>query len=323
VAERPAAGRALPRLELRIERLQATFRFTFAFHAREVRFEIDRGSGFERIFPETFSFHARRHDPSELFLQLDDLLHKPQRLHRDANARDSRELVQRLLAAAPVYLDRTCDDLDGDDRLEDATRLRFHQDVALLAQLLVRFGESRDLAQTRPLRLSGWVLRRRMFRSLCVLVEGRVGADYLMRYVAGRADPVEPSDDPTESGFFHALESGNPALVDRMIVRMAERAFYQWVEGVCLDESNQAFEKEDSPFESREAEILEAVTVRGRREIRVGADLSPFLRRADRDCLRVLGPCSVRSRCPSWSRSSRTTAHPASSTSSAPRRWSS
>ena len=39
-----------------------------------------------------------------------------------------------------------------------------------------------------------------------------------------------------------------PAAVDRMILRMAERAFYLWVEGVCLDEENQAFEKEDSPF---------------------------------------------------------------------------
>ena len=57
--------------------------------------------------------------------------------------------------------------------------------------------------------------------------------------------------------FFHILESGDSRkLVDRMIVRMAERAFYLWLEGVCLDEDNQAFEKEDSPFASREEEIL-------------------------------------------------------------------
>ena len=33
----------LERLELRVERLRLTFRFTYAFHAREVRFECDRG----------------------------------------------------------------------------------------------------------------------------------------------------------------------------------------------------------------------------------------------------------------------------------------
>ena len=64
----------MERLELRVERLEVTFRFTFAFHAREVRFELDDGEGFQRIFPETFSFHLDRHDPSELRMQLDDLL---------------------------------------------------------------------------------------------------------------------------------------------------------------------------------------------------------------------------------------------------------
>ena len=34
---------ALERMELRIERLRLVFRFTYAFHAREVRFECDRG----------------------------------------------------------------------------------------------------------------------------------------------------------------------------------------------------------------------------------------------------------------------------------------
>ncbi|NQZ98827.1 MAG: hypothetical protein HRU01_20175, partial [Myxococcales bacterium] len=55
-----SAASALDRLELRIERLGITVRFTYAFHAREVRFERDTGNGFERIFPETFSFHADR-----------------------------------------------------------------------------------------------------------------------------------------------------------------------------------------------------------------------------------------------------------------------
>jgi hypothetical protein len=82
-------GGGVERLELRVERLQATFRFTFAFHAREVRFEVDEGEGFRRVFPETFSFHRERHDPAELSLQLDDLLRKPQLLSMRAHRRDS------------------------------------------------------------------------------------------------------------------------------------------------------------------------------------------------------------------------------------------
>ncbi len=284
----PPRRGGLSRLTLRIERLQATFRFTFAFHAREVRFEIDRGDGFERIFHETFSFHAGRHDPTELILQLDDLLRRTRLLHPNANRRDSRELVGRLLAAAPVYLDGICAELDADDQLDEAMHLRFHQDVALLAQLLVRFGESLEAEPIRPIRLAGYVLRRRMYRSLEVVTRGRVSAEYLLRYVARQVDPVDPGDDPTESGFFHALESGEPERVDRMLVRMTERAFYQWVEGVCLDEDNQAFEKEDSPFGDRESEILAAVTAAGSDAIRCGEDISPFLRRGDRDCLRLL-----------------------------------
>lgn len=34
--------RGIARLELKVERLALRFRFTFAFHAREVRFEIAR-----------------------------------------------------------------------------------------------------------------------------------------------------------------------------------------------------------------------------------------------------------------------------------------
>ena len=282
------SGRGLPRLELRIERLQAVFRFTFAFHAREVRFEIDRGEGFERIFPETFSFHVERHDPAELILQLDDLLHRTRLLHPNANRRDSRELVRRLLSAAPVYLDEICERLDADTELDERIHLRFHQDVALLSQLFVRFEQTVDFDRNRPIRLAGYVLRRRMCRSLEIVMRRRVSRSYLARYIDGEVDPVDASDDPTESGFFHALEGDDPDRVDRLLLRMAERAFYQWVEGICLDEDNQAFEKEDSPFESREVEILRAVTAAGATTIRRGEDLSPFLRRRDRDCLRLL-----------------------------------
>jgi hypothetical protein len=73
-----------------------------------------------------------------------------------------------------------------------------------------------------------------------------------------------------------------------MVTRMAERAFYMWLDGVCLDEDNQAFEKEDSPFGTREEETLAAILRPDARQLQRGADLVPFLRRPSRDCLRIL-----------------------------------
>jgi len=281
---------ALPRLELKVERLQLTFRFTFAFHAREVRFEVAReGGDFERIFPETFSFHASRHDPTELFLQLEDLLTKSRLLGPKASARDARNLMVRMLSSAPRYLDGLCDHLESSQRLRPDARLRFHQDVALLSQILLRFNETQDLGDGRLLRIAGYSLRRRMYESLRVLLVDRVDSDYLEAYVDGRVHPVDSSDDPSESGFFQVLETGEPEAVNRMIVRMAERAFYLWLEGVCLDEENQAFEKEDSPFADRESEVLAAITVSGSSRIERSRDLMPFLCRDDRNCHRLLG----------------------------------
>lgn len=280
--------RGLPRLELRVERLQLRFRFTFAFHAREVRFEIARGSGeFERIFPETFSFRAPEHDPTELFLQLEDLLSKPRLLGPRTTARDARNLLVRLLSNAPRYFEELFRQTDGGSRLGDAQRLRFHQDLALLSQICLRFIETHELDGGRPLRLAGFALRRRIYESLRELVTGRVDPGYLQRYVEGSEKLVDSSDDPTESGFFQVLETGEKAAADRMILRMAERAFYLWVEGVCLDEENQAFEKEDSPFLDRESEMIGAIAVRGATRIERGRDLMPFLRRSDRNTKRI------------------------------------
>ncbi len=285
-----AAGVALPRLELRVERLQLTFRFTFAFHAREVRFEIAQGDAdFERIFPETFSFNATRHDPTELFLQLDDLLTKTRLLGSGASARDVRNLMARMLSEAPHYLDGLCQHLEESGRLRADARVRFHQDVALLAQILLRFVETHELDGGRQLRVAAFSLRRRIYESLRVLVEERVDPDYLQADIDGEAQLVDPGDDPTESGFFQVLESGGAEATNRMILRMAERAFYLWLEGVCLDEENQAFEKEDSPFGDREAEVLAAITVAGAGGFERRSDLMPFLRRSDRNCQRILG----------------------------------
>jgi len=281
---------ALPRLELRVERLQLTFRFTLAFHAREVRFEIAQGEGaFERIFPETFSFNAGRHDPTELFLQLDDLLTKRRLLGGKARPRDARNLMARMLSAAPRYLDGLCRHLEESGRLRAESRVRFHQDLALLSQILLRFIETHDLDGGRQLRVAGFSLRRRIYESLRVLVSDRVDPEYLEAYVGGEVQLVDPGDDPTESGFFQVLEAGESEAANRMILRMAERAFYLWLEGVCLEEENKAFEKEDSPFADREQEVLGAISVSGTNRIERGRDLMPFLRRSDRNCQRILG----------------------------------
>ena len=153
---------------------------------------------------------------------------------------------------------------EADGGLEEKLRLRVNQDVALLCQLILRFIETRDLTDVRPIRVADFLLRKQIYRSLTVLMRGRVDSAWLERWVASEVDAVDPADDPSESGFFHVLEAGDPAAVDRMVVRMTERAFYMWLDAVCLDEDNQAFEKEDSPFGSREDEILEAITLSGR-----------------------------------------------------------
>jgi hypothetical protein len=288
VAESP--NTRLPRLELRIERLRLTFRFTLAFHAREIRFEVaEDGGGFERIFPETFSFHVARHDPTELFIQLEDLLTKSRTLGERASARDSRNLTTRMIASVPRYLDGLCEYLEESNRLRPEARLRFHQDVALLSQILIRFNETHDLGDGRQLRVADYSLRRRMYESLRVLLRDRVDPEYVEAYVAGQVELIEPSDDVSESGFFQVLETGETEAINRMIVRMAERSFYLWLEGVCLDEENQAFEKEDSPFRDRETEVLAAISILRTNRVERSRDLMPFLRRSDRNCQKILG----------------------------------
>lgn len=284
------AGRpALPRLELRIERLQMTFRLTFAFHAREVRFEVAEADGaFRRVFPETFSFDATRHDPTELLLQLEDMLSKPRLLAPRASNRDAENLMVRLVSSAPRYLEDVCRHVAASDRMRPEGRWRFHQDVALLSQLLLRFTETHELDGSRPLRVAVFAFRRRIYESLRVLVRERVDPAYLEAYVRGEVNLVDPSDDPTESGFFQIMEGGEQEAVHRMTLRMAERAFYLWLEGVCLAEENQAFEKDDSPFESREDEVLMAISATGQRRVERSRDLVPFLCRSHRDARRLL-----------------------------------
>ena len=279
--------RALPgidRLELRVERLRVAFRFTYAFHAREVRFERDAGEGFVRIFPETFSFQPGRHDPAELYLQLDDLARKPRLLSPRARRRDAEVLLARLLLGIPRYLERVLDRLEHEARLPARAMEQVYEEIALLAQILSRFIADRPEEEGPGIRVAALHLRKLAFRALYALLLRRVEPDYLAAWMRGDVDPVDTADDLSEAGFFHTLEGGDKGSVNRSLVRLAQRAFHRWLEDVCLAEENRAFEVEESPFDDRETEVLRAVG-----EPRRASDLSPFLRRrGDRDCLRVL-----------------------------------
>jgi hypothetical protein len=62
------------------------------------------------------------------------------------------------------------------------------------------------------------------------------------------------------------------------------------VEDVCLDESNGAFEAENSPFASREIEVRAAIAREHGARVTRGRQLVPYLRRLrNRDALRLLG----------------------------------
>jgi hypothetical protein len=279
----------LDRLELRVERLKLTFRFTYAFHAREVRFECDRGKGFRRLFPETFSFRADQHDPAEIYLQLVDIERKPRLLSPEAQRRDTQILTSRLVIGIPRYLEKLLDRLERDARLPDERLVRVYEEIALLAQIVLRFAGER-LGDDRPgLRVAVLHLRKIVYRSLLGLMERRVDPSYLAAYISGVIDPVNRADDLSESGFFHTMETGDDDTVNRCIVRLAERAFYRWLEEGCLDEENTAFDVEGSPFATREEEVKRAIGCGGQTRISRGRDLTPFLRRSgNRDCLRLL-----------------------------------
>ncbi len=291
-ASSEAAGERAPgldRLELRLERLQRTFRFTYAFHAREVRFECDAGEGYAKIFPETFSFRVDRHDPAELYLQLDELSRRPDRLAPAANRRDAELLTARLSLGAPRYLERVLDRLEREGRLDGQALTRVYEDVGILAQTFLRFLSDRGVDEGDGMVSAGFHLRKILYRCLLELVQRRVDEEYRAGYVAGTVDPVDPADDLSETGFFYTLESGEQDAVNRTLVRLAERAFYRWLEDVCLDEQNRAFEVEDSPFDDRETEVQRAIARSEGTSLRRADDLCIFLRRPrNRDCLRVL-----------------------------------
>ncbi len=285
-----AAPSGLPRLELRVERLQLSFRFTLAFHAREVRFEIAQGDGpFERIFPETFSFHSARHDPTELFLQLDDLLTKPRLLAARANRRDARNLDDAPAlggAALPRRMLRRGSRRGPPGRGARCASIRTW-----------RCSRRSCCASSRPtssMATPGCGSRRSpcgaasIDRCACSSTE-RVEPDYLAAYIEGEVDPVDPGDDPSESGFFHVLEAGEPEAVEPHGRADGRAGLLPLARGRLsrggepgLREGGLALRR------PRDRGAARDLAVRAVPRIERGSDLVPFLRRPSRDCQRLL-----------------------------------
>jgi hypothetical protein len=157
--------------------------------------------------------------------------------------------------------------------------------VALLAHVAGRFLADKQLESHPQLRMAALHLRKVDFRAVCLVAHRRVSPEFLARYVAGEAE----LDIEREFGAYYALAGDDQDAIDRTVLGAAERAFYRWLEDVCLDEGNRAFSGEDSPFADRAVEVLAAVAENGRGPVARARDLRPFLRRpGNRDCERVL-----------------------------------
>ncbi len=175
------------------------------------------------------------------------------------------------------------------DDESEAALLRAAEDVAVFGQIAIRFVHDKQLEQHPRLRMAAFHLRLLVVRSFEVLLRSRVRPEFREAYVAGTA-VVEAPEDPTDVSFFYALASGPQERIDAAVMGAAERAWQRWIEGVCLDTENGAFEAESSPFAERPAEVLRAVMRPGIRSVSRARDLTPFLRRpGNRDCQRILG----------------------------------
>jgi len=197
--------------------------------------------------------------------------------------------VRRLCANVPRYLERTLNRLEADPSVDPQLLLRVYEDLALLVRVFGRFLADKQLEASPPLRLASHHLRKLSFRTLLALVQLRVRPEGIAGYQQGTLVLVDPTDDVSDTALLAVLSEGDAARVDRTLLRLAENAFYRWLEDVCLDEENQSFERADSPFADRETEVLQAAAARGVRPIVRGRDLTIFLKRPhNRDCTRVL-----------------------------------
>jgi hypothetical protein len=270
-------------------------RFTWAFHAREIRFERETPEGFVPLFPETFSFHLDRHDPFELQLQLEDLWSDPRRLDPRATRRDSQDLVRRMLAGAPGYVEAVLDQLVEGGRLSGAASVRVHADAVVLARVVARFLREKELESHPETRFTRFHLRKLVWRASWALVRERVGDERLEEWLASPAAGARRSPPTfTERELMQALAGDDDAEAAPLVLALAERAFHRWLEDTCLDGDNEAFESEGSPFASREDEVLAVVSIDPQRRLRRVAHMTPLLRRqGSRDCLRVLRALEV------------------------------
>ncbi len=285
----------MPQLLIAVDRLGLRVRITWAFHAREVRFERETPKGFIPLFAETFSFHLDRHDPFELQLQLEDLWSDPRRLDAAATRRDSQDLVRRILAGAPGYVEAVLDQLVQSGRLSGAASVRVHTDAVVLARVIARFLREKELEAHPETRFTRFHLRKLVWRASWVLVRERVGEKRLEEWLASPAAGARRSPPAfTERELIQAIAGNDHAEAAPLVLALAERAFHRWLEDTCLDVDNEAFESEGSPFGSREDEVLAVVSIDPQRRLYRVAHMTPLLRRqSSRDCLRVLRALEV------------------------------
>ena len=290
-------------LEVEVERRGIRLRFSWAFHAREVRFERvpmsagAAGAAATPLFAETFSFHLEHHDPFELHLQLEDLWSDPRRLGEGATRREAQAALRRLLAGVPAYLERVLDALAASRPPSGEASVRIHGDLVVLAREIAGFLAEKELAAQPALRLALLHLRKLVSRGADVLVRERVAPEAIEAWLAGSATPA-PAPEATPRALLQALavppDARTDARTDALLLDLGARAFHEWLEDTCLDETNEAFESEDSPFDTREQEVLAAAVVEPTGRLRRTAHLSPFLRRvASRDCQRLLRKLEV------------------------------
>ena len=191
-------------------------------------------------------------------------------------------MIFRLLAQLPTVLEGLLDRLEGSSAYG-----RTCEDVAVLILVVQRFIADRQLLDHARVQQARFHLRAIVLRALLAVVERRVSEPFLAAYVAGE-ERAEVSSDPTDFSFFYSLADEDAEAIDRRVMGAAERAYHRWLEDVCLDVENRAFEDERSPFEDREVEVLRVVAP-GRGRADRASELSPFLcRPGNRDCLRLL-----------------------------------
>ena len=219
-----AGGRAgapgLPRLELRIERLRATLPLHLRVPRARGALRARRRQGLRAVFPETYSFHAERHDPAELYLQLEDLWTNP-RLPR-ARGRPPR---RRGAGAAPArgaaaHTSAACSTGSREDESEAALLRRGRGRRASSRQVVLRFVRDKQLEEHPRLRLAAFHLRKLLLRALRG-AGARAGASGVPRGLRrGPGGGRAPEDRPT-SRFFYALACGRAERIDAAVMGAA------------------------------------------------------------------------------------------------------